>query len=991
MESPLFRQLVNKVDEIASAARALLDADRNSEKTGIPGLAKWNGFDEDGFATVKIKDRVYVVNLITNSVPPLGAKVYVDEVFNVQYKNAKPKEEQKIVEPKKSEPKKSRRQKKRTKHPVFFDIGEIPSGAVWLVYPEILKRLEIKTSTGADTNPTGADYNLFQTLAAALILGGGAILGAILHASVEEKLEYFTVPLYVLPDPELHEGIPSGLSSDDFTKVLMFAGVLDSAQIGTPEWFNLDGLYAGIGGALEDEFASILINNVGGFGQVFSEIKLVNPARLSDQDIEALMYMYAIESYFSGAKIQAAIIRANAIYPGKRINVNVHCWPALPNRPIIPERIDESLPSTAVAQFRIPDDIAEWDKLSGAGGVDYTLHNGPYNFAYDLVPLHRLHDFLDDVPAIDYSKFASYDANSLYLNYVLITYAGWTGFGEDLRINYYSLNLKFSAVVDSNFTATIESEYSLNPGTFNLPPNLEIPGINYIAVENPEFPLQAGDRNQFTESITYTIEGTRDIPVVASEAFYFARRGENEIYGFVTLQGTDSSYIESFSGVTKYYPSRAPTFSVRSPLPGFLIHSRTGQFVFDQNVSSYSTIREGQASTFSVIVDIQPVGSALTLSQTIEFQVLGANSNYISSGSSIPATEEIELNTVDPAPVHSWDPDAYVEDDELVGSEAQVFEEVTTVVPFPEVKDDGSVFGWAGNSPDFTLEEVGDPVIKLNIDGQTIIADAAYIGPDDFEFSVSPNYNEDGGLTVESGFSVTFRPLDKNYNFLWEGESVNITYDISAKYANAPYVGYFEDLNAFQRKSLRAASIYYAFPDDWRYYIPNPRGEEDSNGYAGVPEANAPLRDEYILPFNISMTNGVVSTDYLHEFILKDYDPNAFLKDIENSKVYFTRRLRYEFDNETLQIVFYDKNAEEELDAGQESTPLSAEEADQIIRSSKSILKGQFFNADKMLPSGFNRYDTSGASWRKHQEHSKPVYSYIIFGLLPAGEDEQGQ
>lgn len=979
MDTPLIKQLVAKVDAVAAAARALLSSDEYSKKRGIPGIAKWHGFDESGSATVKIDDHIYIVNLVTNTIPPIGTKVYVDESFNVMHKNVKPKEPIKIVEEKKPPREKASKRKKRTKHPVFLEAGEIPSGATWLVYPEILKRLEVKSEVGSATNPEGYEYNLFVNLYAALALGSGVLLGIML-GSLEESISIFEVDLLNLPHPNDHDAIPSGLSGDDYTKFVMVQAMMDSASVDTPLWLPIDGLYAGIGGIFDDSLLSFLINNKGGEGVHFSEIKAINPDNINGP-LDAALYMFEIATLVTGKKIQASIIRANAVYPGKRINVNVHGWPALVNRPIDHED-DTTLPNGSVVQFQIPDDIPEWEFLSGAGPVDYSLTNGPNNFAYDLVPIHRLHEHLEDVPLLDHTKFASYERNNLYLHYVLITYAPWTGLGEDLRINYYNLNLKFALTVDETFIPSIEKSYTLNPASFNLPEYFEVLGDNIL--EMKEFPLQAGDRNEFTRTVTFKIKGLTNVPVVAPEQNIFARKGSPEKYGYVTMLTEDAMYLQEVDGEMYYHPNRAPHFTF-TQLAGFDIHPRSGQWVFDQNVSAYASLQDAQVLNVSTTVYIRPDDSPASyapLEQVINFQIVGSNSNYVSTNFEAPEALPFEYVEVEQPPSNLYDPDEYVEDETLLPYALQEFEEVEIFVPFPEVNTDGSAFGWQGQDPVFSFDQVEEPDIVLSIQRSQnsivyTLADDNLVSENDFTFSVVTSDGPIPATGEGGGYFVKFKPNNKSFDFLHGTETLHITYAITARYNEAPYVGNFEDLNEFQRKSIRSSAIYHADPLDWRYDIFNPILDPQFDGYI-FSAGDSVMRDTTFPELNISITSQTISADYLHEFKLNYEDPKDDLLEIDNGFVYWTSRLRYEFDGEAETILFYDNDAEGDA----ANVPLDSSAMTEILFGSNNTPKNTHFSIEKMFPSGFDRTDTTGASWRKHIE-SKEVYAYLIYGYLP--------
>jgi hypothetical protein len=642
------------------------------------------------------------------------------------------------------------------------------------------------------------------------------------------------------------------------------------------------------------------------------------------------------------------------------------------------------LPYGTVTQFRIPDDIPEWEFLSGGGGLDYTVNNGPNNFAYDLVPIHRLHEHLDDVPELDHTKFASYDRNILFLHYVLITYAPWTGFGEDLRINYYNLNLKFTLTADDSFVPSITQSYTINPGTFNLPNYFKI--FNDNVLEMKEFPLQAGDRNEFTRTVTFKIKGLTNVPVVQPEQNIFARKGSFEKYGFVSMLSEDSNYLQEEDGVLYYHPNRAPHFT-STGLAGFDIHPRSGRWVFDQNVSSYAGLTDSQLLDVSVTVFVMPDGSpegSASLEQVINFQIFGTDSNYVSNIVEAPEALPFEYIEVEQPPSNSYDPDEYIEDETLVPYALQEFEEIEVFIPFPAADDDGSAFGWQGQNPVFSFEEVEDPDIVLSIEGanSAIIytqADDNRVTSNDFTFNVVTSDGPVPSTGEGGGYLVRFKPNNKNFDFLHGTETLHITYAITARYNEAPYVGNFEDLNEFQRKSLRASAIYHADPSDWRYDIFNPVSEPQYDGYVYTTGDSA-LRDTIFSEINISPSTLSVSGNYLHEFKLGNTDPKEDLLEIDQGFLNYTSRLRYEFDEESEELLFYDKNLD--ADPTVENPPLSTTQALAIVYGSKSTPKSRYFSIAKSLPSGFDRDDISGNSWRKHIE-SREVYAYLVYGYLP--------
>lgn len=1001
VNTPLIQQLIKQVQTIAAAARDLMEADEESRKLGIPGVAKWNGFNKNGVATVKLNGRIYLVKFIGNSVPPRGAKVYVDETFVAQYKNVKPKEPPEKVQIEEKKKPGYRRRKRNTVDPVLQQPGEIPSGATWVVYPEILKPLKVKTEVGSASNPPGYQYNLFLSLGAALVIGGGLII-SLMFGGIDEQLSPFQVQVEDLPDPDEHDEIPDGLSSEDFTKLVMFQGVLDSAQVATPLWLPLDGLYAGIGGIFDNSIASILLNDHGGQGVKFSVIKAFNPEGVN-APIQAALYMFNVAELLTGKKIQAGIIRANAVYPPKNIHINVHGWPALPFRPINPDD-DSTLPNGSFVRFSVPDDIEEWDLLSGAGGLDATVDK-QQNFAYDLVPIHHLHDYLEDVDELDHAKFASYEDNNLFLHYVIITYAPWTGFDNDLRINYYSLNLKFRLVVSESFTTSIEKSYTIAPASFNLPDYFRV--FNDIVSESPEFPLQAGTRNTFTKEITFRIEGKASPITINNKATdvvsVSATQGNNEVRSFVFLESFDANYYEyviNDEGEQQlfYHPSRAPVFTTPNGfIPGFAIHPRTGEYVFDQNNSAYIPLDLGQTLIVEQTVKVQHPGSTAPdgadTTVILRFSITGVGSNYQTTSVQIPPASVFPYETVAPPPdLQEYAPEAYIEDttlqsvDNSSSPQNQEFEEVEVFIPFPAATDQGNVFGWQGQEPTLTFPEQIIPTVVLAT-GQSFAGDTEeyFIEPkdsngnplftdEDFDFEL---VDPEGPLSSESGIVVKFKPKDSSYHILSENETLFITYSVVGNYNEAPYVGNFENLNDFQRKAIRATSIYNADPEDWRSNIYNPVDLSDQT-YLFPETDDAVRRDTFSLPINISMRRKVVSMNYLHEFNLKGYEPTEEFEGINDGDINFTKRLGFDFTDDNgvayEDVFFYDKaSTKEALDDSQIIS---------IINQSLTLPKNKFFDIEKMMPSGFDRDSGDVSKWNMHVD-SKHVYGYLIYGYLP--------
>lgn len=974
----LFDKLNAKVEAIASAARELLAAEYASRKIGIPGRGRWAGFDSNDNPTVKIGGRTIIVNLVGNTIPPLNASVYVDESLNVDYKVIDPRKTTPKIEPNTTEVKAQKRPRKRKVPPFFPDIIPLATGATWLVYPEYLNELEVTTASGSATNPEGFEYSLFLQLAPALALLGGGVLLAVLWTQLEQSLSTFSIYFGDLPSPQDRDGIPSGLSGDDYVDLILFQGVLDQALIGTALFFGTDGLYAGIGGAFNTTYANILINGED-LGPRFSEISVVRPHLHQDASLLAILYMFSISTPFTGGKIQAAIIRANKIYLPKKLVLNVHAWPATPGGKMV-EGNSLTYPGQIHKQIVIPDDIGEFLLRDGAGRVQGEPLPHQEIYPYSLVPLHKFQTLRDDVDELDITKFASFDGASVFLHYVLVAHAPWTNLGDTYRTNFYNLNIQCTFNNEDDENPSIDVNYVFEDATFSVPNYFRLFGD--IIEELPQFPIQAGDRNQVVREITYTINGTNDIGTSTLSTQIVAIRGEPEKTGFIPFFDKESDFLEfDENNNVSYFDHRAPYFRLVNPqtlaevpkdsIPGFVFNERTGQFVFDQNVGYYANMASGSSQSIGASLVI--VDGEHSVYSAIEFIVIATDSTYVAFDPEVPGADVIELEATDPVVGNEWDPDPFEES--AVSDSLQQFDPVITTIPFPEVTTDGSnVFGYAGIDFDFQIKDVPPPRVTMLIGETTINADPTYVSPDDFEFSVETSQ---AAFERPNGFKCSFTPKDKNYDFLHANETLQITYTLTANVNAAPFVGNLEDLSDYQRKIIRAGAIYQSSQNDWRHYIPNDVTREGPFFHTLDAEVDHATRDEDTAPVNISISTGAVTSNFIHEFTLSDSSVmRPALALATNNQLRVTQDLTYDFDEDQRKLIFYSDEAKTE--------PLTNEQVIEYLENNgQTINVSDYFVGDILLPAGDDRNDTTGNKWRRDPSNSQPGYGYIIYGYLP--------
>jgi hypothetical protein len=274
------------------------------------------------------------------------------------------------------------------------------------------------------------------------------------------------------------------------------------------------------------------------------------------------------------------------------------------------------------------------------------------------------------------------------------------------------------------------------------------------------------------------------------------------------------------------------------------------------------------------------------------------------------------------------------------------------------------------------LKEVDPPEIRLKrADGISVKMNQ--VEPSDFIFSVTTDAEEVGGAATK--FLVDFTPKPKNYDFLGEGEEIQITYTLRGLVNNAPFVGNFENLFPAQKRKILSDMIQFAYPDDWRSRIFNPREDPAFNNIFTFPTGDSVTRDSNIPAINIDQTTRAVSSNFIHEFLMWDSSGESpFLRAAASNEgsVYITRGLIYEFDEAAEELLFYAS------DDVMRSNPLDWESVLSILQNTEGVLKTDYF-VDAMLPTSMNKSDDSGNSWRWNKDRSAKTKGYLIFGFIP--------
>jgi len=993
----LFDSIEAKAKNLADAARKIILAELESKKLGIPGKAIWNGYGTNGQATVIKNNKIINVKTTSTIVLPLGTEVYVDETFTVEYKTKDVKKEDQPKTPK--EPKIVKRVKKNRRPSLPGpEVVEDVRGATWLVYHEYLKELNWTTEAETGTNPYFEGWSLFLTLLPLAFLGGGVLLGVIYWTLFEFKIE--TVPSITisdLPTPETHPDVEANpdLNGEDYNYFLILQGVVDqlftsSGILAFPPNIS-DGFWLGKNQAIsnnlffigQDNQASVESSLSGGL--TFSDKIFIRPWQYGPDDRLA-----GLLTHFGPGKVQAALYRVVGVFPSKKFIVNVHSWPT-PDFDITPyndEWSDEqktawrdNLPEMRHKQFVIPDDIAEWDKILGDGLVDQDNEKADI-VPYEIVPLHDWKTYEGENEPYDLTKFASYSENNLFLNYMVKCYAPWTNLGDTFRINYFLLTVRFTNSTEDN---TISTSYKFTPSTFDLPQEFKVFGD--IVLEDPNFPLQAGERNIAERQITFTIQGTNDDPSQPEAVIINAVRGDQEKTGF--LPGSDpdgqGAYSEDENGNPVYIIGENLYFQIDGEEPpGFLYNNYTGQYVFNQNNEAYVTLKRGQSVTFEIdYTVVDPEGSIIVNQVIIEVQ--GSDSTFTAPDPSPPianGVERFDQLEDNPAPVNDWDPEPFVESLEL--GETQVFEKVEVTIPLPERDSDNNILGWQGRVSRVELKDVQPPVIRKKYrNGKTIILGSAdeadaQVGVDDFIFSVVTDGKENG--SGAQNYLVDFTPKPKNYDFLAQGEEIKITYTIQGLVNNAPFVGNFENVSEFQQRKILSDAIAFAYPDDWRSKIWNPREAPTFNNIFVQPTGDSITRDSNIPVINIDQVTRAVSTNFIAEFNMVDpgsTSPFGAASITNEDEVFLTRGLVYEFDEASEELLFY---ASDDL---QRQSPLDWESVISILETSGQQVKKTDYFVDAMLPQGLDRLDETGKKWRYNYQYSVPSKGYMIYGYIP--------
>ncbi|MFZ9342103.1 MAG: hypothetical protein ACO24P_00680 [Candidatus Nanopelagicaceae bacterium] len=990
-----FDELQRKLDLIAGEARRILKAKQLDGIKGIPGEAEWMGYNIDNKPTVKKNGEILVVRATSSINLPIGSKVYIDETLTIQHKTKKTQKKKKQDEGKTAGYDR-RPFKKRKKIPIGPRIIKKVKGATWLVYHEYYKELSLTTDAQTATNPELFGWSLFMSLAPLAILGGGLLLGVIYWTLFEFKIEPVT-PLPILenpnlPNPSNHPDINTNdnLKAENYTYFFLLQGVVDQLFTSTgllayPPVIG-DGFWLGINQAIGNNIFLIggtnaaSVENLGvSNGLTFSDKYFLRPWAFQPAD-----QLVGLLTHFGPGKVQACLFRVVGVYPSKKFKVNFHAWkvpdiniPTLnPASENYYNTLNELLPMKH-KQFVIPDDITEWNQMIGDGILN------PNNdvadvIPYEIIPAHDFQSYGDPDAAYDLTKFASYSQNNLYVNYVIKAYAPWTGLGDTLRINYYSLVLRATNSSDDD---GIQVSYTLRPSTFDVP--FEMKFDNAIYLEDPKFPLQGGERNVAKRQITYKIKGTDDPSGEIANVIISASRGDVEKRGF--LLGSDPDTVppvfDAEANKYKYVPGSNLIFNVNGAPEGFEFDPNTGEYVFDQNISPYGIYGTGQGVNFEFSYTVEdPTGETST--GEIFIYLVGSQSTFISNGSALIGSEPSSVSSDAAAPPDNpWDPDPVYENEEK--GETQIFEKITTEIPFPDESDDGEVWGWAGRRAQVKIKPIAEPIIKLKI-GDVYYDNPGGYSADDFIFSVT---TDAGRIGTATKFITDFTVKPKNYDKLASNQELSITYTIEGLLNNAPFVGNFEDMVENQKKKIRSDFIAFAYPNDWRGNIYNLREAQEGNNIFVSPLGESPTRDTPRIPeLNIDIPNRDITANWIKEFTWYSEeegktDPKFALRFNEQDGTTTTYEdeylkilnLTYKFDQTSKELLFYS------VDDPQQITPLDEESIQEAIDTASQIQIKKRWLWDA-LPFGMDVDDETGAKWRLDREYTQPLKGYMIFG-----------
>jgi|GEM_PF-3553674 len=969
----LFDEILRRSELLAARARAIIKADLEAKRIGIPGKAFWNGYNAKGIATVKKNGQIFPVKTTSTINIPIGTEVYVDETFTVEYKSNNIKEKKKQTTA--PEPKDLRRVKKVRK-PVLGKplVTEDVRGACWLVYHEYLRELDWTTASGVQTNPSFAGYSLFLGIVGLITLGGGVLAGLIFWTLFEQKFEILFVPLDTIVEPSDNTSLPDGYEGNEWTYFAIIQAALDHYQGGNFGFMPLDGVFIGINTALSNTIT--FIGNHLGLQFTYKFFLRPWTINFNSDKINALL------THFGPYKIQALIIRAVGVYPPKKFKINFHSW-GVPEDDIsdfVPtndyqEWLDD-LPPMKYGQFVIPDNITEWNTILG-NGLTNSSNTVADIIPYELIPFHEYYSFGDEAALQDPTKFVSYSGDSVFLNYVLKAYAPWTDLDDSLRINYYMLTIRAQNPAGSN---NIEFSYKLSPSTFNLPPELIV--LGQITVEDPQFPIQAGERNVAEMKITYTIQGTNDPAEFPGPVIINAVKGEAEKRGLLTGVDVDSSPItrDPVTNIAQYIPGQSLTFNLSGQqIDGLVINSNTGEYIFDPNVSEYSSFGPGTVlQLFTEYTITEPGGGGAT--GIIQINYVGSNSSLVNPNPSPPPAKAISGNTsTTPAPIQVWDPPPILESN-ATGQE-QIFNKIEVSIPLPEQDDEGNVLGWQGRVARVELQEISAPEIRLVV-GENTYSNPFLVTASDFIFSAVTDATRFGNAkNVLTDFTIK----KNNYDFLGPNMQLKITYTIKGLVNNAPFVGNFEDLSTFQQRKLRSDMVRFAFGEDWRSKIYNARTETSPNSMFHEVLGDSPTRDEDIPLLNIDESTRTVSTDFFYEFDWYDetitnpkqlLDGNHSLQNPEDAVVYMTGSFLYEYDTAAKELLFYLPQN------GEKGEPLDYESLMEILRQNGQAVRVKDYWRWDMLPSHTDRADVTGAKWRVDRDNSATKKAYLIFGFL---------
>lgn len=836
-------------------SQASRDLERgNQARFGIPGKAYWNGYSARGKPTVKLPNGLVIEVIKTfNTSLQLGAVVYVDERRVISGRSVSKKAPKKV-----SQDTLRRKRRGATKKNTVILPPPLPVdrtvGRTWLVYTENYEPLHPMTEGYGGMAPFD---ETFQSLVGEFVATGGLGFSASLNLAGLGLLDYpeWQIGTYsylntdgIFP-PENNPDLPEGHTGEEYAFFCLISGFLQRFYEGIgfgPE----DGVIVGSGST-----ANLLYAIFSGDWH-WARIYMFggNTSKYTDQVIGGIQHY----SNPGDLKASFAFSRTVGVYPAKRFYINVTSWNQYQGAGIELGLIDDpsELPEPRTSsRFVIPDDITEWEY--------------DYDYVYEVIPAHKPIEHFQDgntMPS-DITKFAAYSGNDLYLNYIIKCY---TIFGADdsLSIYYYPLNLRVKG--DGSF------EYKLGEPTFNLP-------RHDLIREDPAFPIQAGQNTGKKYYLQARFTGIEDVATVSINHEAFGYIGGPIISGQIDigdLDERDRPYVQLFFGNQDNFTWNPPNEGAPFALKW---DSFTGYWEFDPNEYE-GYVEPDEIAVFIIPYIASPIGRQDPFSSQNEegpyLTITVYGSSYYQGGgpsSSIPIPPQpapVYLPLIQPSLTGSDGfvveyqdiPRQWLSPPAETAMDPISFEPFEVIIPLEEEYMEITYQGVGGDTVNALNypEVLSRPIVYVGDRFYHYESDISGLLPD-----VLPELlvNEEGKYYA---FRLVYEPLPTSIMFLDANEVLTVTYEFKYSFNYAPYVGNYENLGAYQQRSLRRAFAKNAFDNDWRKLLNATVYNEETEEYEEIDDTDIPVRDTNILPFNYDPVHGTMSGNFGYEFDIRE-------------------------------------------------------------------------------------------------------------------------